>query len=506
LSDVESAIGGSVSETLLLGALLPKVGDDIKTAGEEAEELENGFKGAARALRTVVDYANDLRSIFSRAFEIRFGRGEALDDIASGWNNIAEKADSAREAIRDANAEIAELAADRSILEYQLTVAERYGDEQRAAVIRAKIAKIDANVANKKEDISDATAELTRSTEGNTDSAIENRNILIEQVQSYASYIEMLSKTGLKGKALRDRVAELKEEFRQNGLQAGFSNDALQPYLKSFDDMSKIIKETPRNVDVKFKANVSPAEQALKEFIARINNSSGTVTIRTNNVVTTTTAPAPTSPSGSTEIPKGTSSNPYTTGIMPGMSLPGGTRTFTAPMGSFVQMPKGLYMHGASLSGNNVLLRYGSEKNNINGKAVKISGNVVRLQTSLIGDMNALTKFAAGGYVSGRGTGTSDSIPAMLSKGEYVVKASAVGTYGVDFMNAINQQKIGRFPTKPGAPSSETPGSSVVYLSEQDRILLRKAIDRPISLYTTDRTIAQSANAGNRELARRGTK
>jgi hypothetical protein len=73
-------------------------------------------------------------------------------------------------------------------------------------------------------------------------------------------------------------------------------------------------------------------------------------------------------------------------------------------------------------------------------------------------------------------------------------------------MNAINQQKIGRFPTKPGAPSGESSAPSVVYLSEQDRMLLRKAVDRPISLYTTDRTIAESANAGNRELARRGSK
>ena len=33
---------------------------------------------------------------------------------------------------------------------------------------------------------------------------------------------------------------------------------------------------------------------------------------------------------------------------------------------------------------------------------------------------------ATGGYVSGPGTGTSDSIPAWLSNGEYVVKAAAV--------------------------------------------------------------------------------
>ena len=46
--------------------------------------------------------------------------------------------------------------------------------------------------------------------------------------------------------------------------------------------------------------------------------------------------------------------------------------------------------------------------------------------------------FARGGYVSGPGTSTSDSIPAYLSKGEFVVRAAAVRQYGVDFLRAIN--------------------------------------------------------------------
>jgi TP901 family phage tail tape measure protein len=504
LGDFANAIEGSVDQASILGAILPKVGQDLEDAAGEAEELEKGFKGAARALRTVVDYANDLRTVFSRAMEITFGQQQALDQIASGWANIADKADKAASAIADANAEIKELTADKSVLEYQLTVAERYGDEQRAAIIRAKIAKLDKNIVDETKKKSEAEAELTKTTEGNSESAIENRKVLTDMVGDYASLIEMYSKTGMKGKELKARITELRKEFRQQALEAGYSREEIAPYVKMFGEFKTIVDKTPRNVDVEFKANVSAANQALKEFIAKINNSSGTVTIRTNNVVTTTQAPAPAGSGTSTSIPQGTSSNPYTTGIMPGMSLPSGTRTFSAPMGSFVQMPKGLYMHGATLSGSNVLLRYGSEKNNINGKAVKISGNVVRLQTSLIGDMNALTKFAAGGYVSGRGSGTSDSIPAMLSNGEFVVKASAVGTYGVDFLNAINQQKVGAF-TSTTSSVNNMGGSTVAHLSPEDRALLRAVIDRPVNLYTENAKIASSANAGNVVLAQRGT-
>lgn len=45
---------------------------------------------------------------------------------------------------------------------------------------------------------------------------------------------------------------------------------------------------------------------------------------------------------------------------------------------------------------------------------------------------------ARGGYITGPGTSTSDSIPAWLSNGEYVIRAAAVRKYGLAFMNAIN--------------------------------------------------------------------
>lgn len=45
---------------------------------------------------------------------------------------------------------------------------------------------------------------------------------------------------------------------------------------------------------------------------------------------------------------------------------------------------------------------------------------------------------AEGGEIHGAGTGTSDSIHAMLSHGEFVMKAASVQNYGTDFMHAIN--------------------------------------------------------------------
>jgi tape measure domain-containing protein len=53
--------------------------------------------------------------------------------------------------------------------------------------------------------------------------------------------------------------------------------------------------------------------------------------------------------------------------------------------------------------------------------------------------------FASGGYVSGPGTGTSDSIPAMLSNGEFVIKASAVRALGTKRLEALNQGQLPKF-------------------------------------------------------------
>lgn len=68
---------------------------------------------------------------------------------------------------------------------------------------------------------------------------------------------------------------------------------------------------------------------------------------------------------------------------------------------------------------------------------------------------------ARGGYITGPGTGTSDSIPSWLSNGEYVVRAAAVQKYGVDMLHKINAQRfadggpVGTVSTSaaPAAPS-----------------------------------------------------
>jgi hypothetical protein len=66
-------------------------------------------------------------------------------------------------------------------------------------------------------------------------------------------------------------------------------------------------------------------------------------------------------------------------------------------------------------------------------------------QNSALGAIDAvarpdgvLPRFARGGRVSGPGTGTSDSIFARLSKGEFVIRSAIVDRMGAGFFHALN--------------------------------------------------------------------
>ena len=70
--------------------------------------------------------------------------------------------------------------------------------------------------------------------------------------------------------------------------------------------------------------------------------------------------------------------------------------------------------------------------------------------------------YASGGKVHGPGSGTSDSVPAMLSNGEYVVSAGAVNRVGVGTLNAINNGQTSGFGGGVGASADESAGMSAL--------------------------------------------
>lgn len=81
----------------------------------------------------------------------------------------------------------------------------------------------------------------------------------------------------------------------------------------------------------------------------------------------------------------------------------------------------------------------------------------------------AVAMAANGGYITGAGTSTSDSIPAMLSNGEYVINAAAVKRLGTPYLNMLNSPhyadggQVGG-----GSPAAPMGGSVTLNVSTMD--------------------------------------
>ena len=93
------------------------------------------------------------------------------------------------------------------------------------------------------------------------------------------------------------------------------------------------------------------------------------------------------------------------------------------------------------------IYRFDSKNNTVVGDRIK--------------NADQIKKKARGGYVSGPGSQTSDSIPAMLSNGEYVIKASAVAKYGKGFLDSINSGRYSLAGLASGGYAQALPSAGI---------------------------------------------
>lgn len=142
-------------------------------------------------------------------------------------------------------------------------------------------------------------------------------------------------------------------------------------------------------------------------------------------------------------------------------------------------------------------------------------GGLSGLVTSFMGggagfSTGGAVKAATGGFISGPGTGTSDSIPAWLSNGEYVMKASTVKALGTDVLDAINKggslpqvNTLGLASVKQvtdgglsGSVADSTGGNSHITIG-LDQGLILKALQTPEGKRTMVKVMHESRRAIN---------
>lgn len=261
-----SPAGKKLAEALGLVGNEAKYASD-QLAAKQADSLAASAREATVEVRTLTDYADDLQGVFSRAFDIRFGPQQGLDQITKGWLSVAKGAQDARDAVEQYSNKLNDLTADRSVKQYWLSVAEMYGDELRAQKLRTELADTNTDIAKTQRDLTSAQDKASMSLSGNSEAALENRSTILGLVQNYQSYLQTLAASGASQDELKAASERLKQEFIAQATQAGYSSSEIQMYAASFDDMTLAIDRIPRNVNVE--ANVNPALQALNEFEAR---------------------------------------------------------------------------------------------------------------------------------------------------------------------------------------------------------------------------------------------
>jgi TP901 family phage tail tape measure protein len=443
----------------LVGNAIKAIGGDATLTAKQVTALKKAFPSlfanmekqltgaASKAIKTLSEYASDLKSVLASAFEYRYSKQMGLDDIANAWQGIKDSAESAQQAMDDANKTIMGLNADRNLLEYQLKIAVKYKDIERQKFLTNKLAETNASLAEESKKIAEANATKDKSLKNDTKSSIENRNQVRGLVQTYTNYLTTLAATGTSADGLKAEAKKLAAEFLTQGVNLGFAKSELEDYTKAFEgDFTTVLGGLPSEITLA--VNTDPALRAIEEFVKKANAELGKVAIVGQGQDNAAVVNKPTKDQIQVyQDNKEIISTPYMSSI-----------------------------------------------------AKNDAKESIKFFEKSFGNA-----YATGGFVSGAGTGTSDSIPARLSNGEFVMSAGSVSRYGVDFLNALNQQRVGFSPVQPQAQAQQQSSSQMVYLSPEDRQLLRAAIDRPVALYTENTKIAASANAGNLLLAQRGS-
>ena len=245
--------------------------DAVAGATIDLDFFNLGVQQAQQEVRTLSDYAGDLDSVISRAFDIRFASTFAIDEIAQAWFDLTGQVEDAQYAVEELVATQQDLGSDRALKEYFLSVADAYGDTLRAAQLRKEIAALDREQAQNARELAEAQQIAGGDLATQGPGSRQNRAALLDLVRNYQDYITTLAESGASQEELTAATQEARGEFIRQARELGFQEDVVLQYAEEFDDVRTAINRVPRDITIDFNAN--PALQALNELNAKLNES-----------------------------------------------------------------------------------------------------------------------------------------------------------------------------------------------------------------------------------------
>lgn len=120
--------------------------------------------------------------------------------------------------------------------------------------------------------LKDAVKENGRSTRGNTDAAIANREALRASAQKAYDLVQAYADTGASAEKVTAKSAALKAEFIKQAEKAGFSKTAAEKYASALDEIPGTYKANLKAVD-----GITPAVNTAKASLRSIAGKQATV-------------------------------------------------------------------------------------------------------------------------------------------------------------------------------------------------------------------------------------
>lgn len=480
IAGLQAQAGGKVSAPTITLPDFSAFQRGMASAARSTRGAGAAAKEARKEIRTLIDYANDLSKVWSRAFDIRFDRQSTLDSITSAFISIREAADAAAQKIRDLNNDIASLTSDISIQDYFLSIAIEYGDTKRAEALEAELAKKRAELADKTAELQKQQDSLNKGLVGNSSAAIDNRKTILDLVTQYQGYLKALAESGTSQGNLSAAAQGLKADFMAQATQLGFNATELAKYALAFDDVSAAAGSVRFDVTTNL-SSLDPALLAIREFTDKANESLNSIgSGMGGSLGGSFEEAAPIADAGGQElgnlagkawkdrlelakrlkleiengkITSEQAANQLGIGIG-GAAATGAGNAMSNPTSGFGAKVSGPIVTTNSIASNAASVGFNIGREVRAGITFWLNQNVGNPARGVI---RSITGFQSGGFT---GRGAPDEFAGIVHKGEYVLKQSMVNqSTGLPNMDALGRA-FGGVSSPAPAPASRGGGSS----------------------------------------------
>jgi hypothetical protein len=438
-----------------------------KKANKSIREMADGID---EATRNAEDFGNRLRTGLTSAFNQQYGLAKATDEYHSALNAINKKRADEIKQVEDLTEKIRQLnderdkeliTANKAKIEQRISI--KYGEVDRAADYGQQATEALNNAAAKQREIDTARTEQRTIQDGiglltgYTDAAIANRAALRDLEMKTIDMIAAYATQGHSVDEVRRYAQSLNGQFQSDVGQMGLNMAAVGVLQGGFERYIDVINRVPRYVPTEVEADTETASAEIAEF-----------KVATDEATQPRTIP-----------------------------IDADTTAFDRKMEWIDAQIKG----GKDGIGDDYQLIPFRP-----GTFAPVDGY------NLGGPVRG---FASGGMVPGTPPSDprADNMLAQVDgKGliqvrsrEFIQPEESVDYYGPDFMEAVRTMKLPRFYAG-GSPAGARGGSAAPAIVGLDAETLAAlaAMKQEIKLFTENRVIAESANAGNRELAAEG--